>query len=87
MNVDTGSDGLLVLSEVYYPGWRATVNGAPVPIERVDGALRGVRVPRGHSRVELTYRPVAQIAGLFLTVLTFVIMGGLWLAARRPDAA
>jgi Bacterial membrane protein YfhO len=87
LSVDTASDCLLVLSEVYYPGWRATVNGMPVPVERVDGALRGVRVPRGHSRVELTYRPVAQIAGLFLTVLTFVIMGGLWLAARRPDAA
>jgi hypothetical protein len=79
LNVDAGSDGLLVLSEVYYPGWRATVNGAPVPVERVDGALRAIRVPWGHSRVELIYRPVAQTAGLFLTLLTLVGVGGMWL--------
>lgn len=79
LNVDAGTNGLLVLSEVYYPGWRATVNGAPATIERVDGALRAIRVPRGHSRVELTYRPAAQIAGLFLTLLTLVGIGGVWL--------
>jgi len=89
LNVDAGSDGLLVLSEVYYPGWRATVNGARVPIERVDGAIRAIRVPRGHSRVELTYRPIAQTVGLFLTLLMLVGIGGLWLVphlGRWPES-
>ena len=83
LDVDAGSDGLLVLSEVYYPGWRATVNGAPARVERVDGALRGVRVPRGHDRVELTYRPTAQIIGLLLTLLTMAGIAALWLLPRN----
>lgn len=89
VNVDAGGDGLLVLSEVYYPGWHATVNGSPAPVERVDGALRGIRVARGHSRVELTYRPVAQTVGLILTLLTFLGMACLWLVPhlrKLPEA-
>ena len=53
LEVDAQSRGLLVLSENYYPGWRATVDGQTAPIYRVDSALRGVIVPRGHSRVVL----------------------------------
>src|SRR5262249_8893429 len=37
--------GILVASEVFYPGWTATVNAQSVPIYRVDGVLRGVSVP------------------------------------------
>jgi hypothetical protein len=82
VNVDAGSDGLLILSEVYYPGWRARVNGAATPIERVDGALRAIRVPRGHSRVELTYRPVGQIVGVISSLLTFLGLGVMWVVRR-----
>ena len=40
-----------------YPGWRATVNGRPQTIFPTDGALRGVTVPEGTSRVEFRYAP------------------------------
>ncbi len=73
---------MLVLSELYYPGWRATVNGSAAPIFRVDGALQGIEVPPGHSHVELTYRPMSAIAGLALTPLTFLAVGALWLKGR-----
>jgi len=43
--------GLMVISEMYYPGWRATVNGKPTVILRVDGGLRGIAVPQGQSRI------------------------------------
>ena len=49
---------LLVLTDVHYPGWKATVDGEPAQIERVDYLLRGVRVPAGSHRVEFSYEPL-----------------------------
>ena len=49
--------GYLVISELWYPGWVATVNGAATAVEMVNGALRAVAVPAGASRVEMSYRP------------------------------
>jgi hypothetical protein len=45
MAVEVAADrpGLLVLNEMYYPGWRTAVNGTPSLIQRVDGGLRGIR--------------------------------------------
>ncbi len=48
--------GFLALSEIYYPGWEARIDGAQAPIERVDYALRGVAVPPGDHRVEFVFR-------------------------------
>ena len=71
---------LLVLSEVYYPGWRATVNGRAAEIRKTDGGLRGIEVPRGPSRVVLKYVPVSFYAGAALSALT---VGGVLLVFIR----
>src|SRR5579863_7201842 len=59
VEVDVHANGraLLVLSELFYPGWKATVNGSPAAILKVNGALRGIAVPDGDSRVRLSYAP------------------------------
>lgn len=64
--------GLLVLSELYYPGWQARVNGAPVPINEVDGGLRSVIVPPGASKVTFDYSPASIWAGAALSGLTLL---------------
>ena len=60
--------GFVVLSDQYFPGWKAFVNGKETPVYCVDGLLRGVMVPRGKNTVDFLYRPwkvyVAGIAGL-----------------------
>ena len=61
--------GLLVLSDEYFPGWSATVNGHVARIYPTDVALRGVPVPAGSSTVELRYRPASFRNGLILFVL------------------
>lgn len=63
IDVQTDMDGLLVLTDAYYPGWQARVNGAPEDISRVNGLVRGVAVRKGESTVEFTYRPVSFKAG------------------------
>jgi hypothetical protein len=49
--------GILVLHDLYYPGWIAEVDGKPVPILRTDSLFRGVEVGEGHHRVVFKYEP------------------------------
>jgi hypothetical protein len=48
-------DALLVLADLYYPGWQATVNGEPAEILTVDGVFRGVLLGPGAHRVQMRY--------------------------------
>ena len=82
LDADAGSVGLLVLSEIYYPGWRATLNGKPVAIYRADGALRGILLPRGTCRITIEYVPVSFYAGAALSLLTFAVVLAGWLIGR-----
>jgi hypothetical protein len=56
--------GFLVLSEIYYGGWRARIDGAKADIYRTDHTLRGIRVPPGDHRIELSYLPASFRTGL-----------------------
>jgi len=82
VRVHAASPAVLVLSEVYDPQWTVEVNGKPAAMLRVDGALRGVEVPRGTSRVEFFYRPTPAYAGMILSSATFLCLAGLWIHHR-----
>ena len=66
---------LLVLSDLFYPGWRATVNGRPADILKVDGGLRGILVSGGDSAVSMHYKPWSFRIGLALSVASFLCAG------------
>lgn len=85
MALDARSEGrgLLVVSEVYYPGWRARVDGKEAPVYRVDHALRGVVLPPGEHRVELYYQPLSLFLGAIVTALTVVTVALCMLWWRR----
>jgi hypothetical protein len=61
--------GLLVLTDSYYPGWKATVNGKRARIHSTDGAFRGVVIPQGASTVVFRYEPASFRDGVVLAVL------------------
>jgi hypothetical protein len=77
-----GGGGLLVDSDCFYPGWEARVDGREVPILRVDHALRGVVVPAGAHRVDLSYVPRPLILGLFLAPAALALLAFAALLAR-----
>jgi hypothetical protein len=77
MVIDAPRDALLVVSELWYPGWHATVNGKEAEIVRADWLLRAVAVPAGHAIVRFEYRPtslaIGAVACLFGLAVTFII--------------
>lgn len=76
VQADMPARGLLLFSELYYPGWQARVDGQRVPIHRANGLLRAVEVPAGVHQVEMEYRPASVYAGMALSLLTcFLILG------------
>ena len=66
--------GLVVLSDVHFPGWSATVDGRDAPIERVDYLLRGVAVDGGQHRIVMEYRPWSWRAGWIVSLLTAALL-------------
>jgi uncharacterized membrane protein YfhO len=90
LDVETESDGLLVLSEIWYPGWVAKVDGVETPVYRTDISLRGIEVPAGRHAVELLFTPEPVRRGAAATGGALALCGGLVLVSvfrgRRGDS-
>lgn len=90
MDVTTARNGILVLSEIQYPSWKATVDGREVPLYRADYALRAIPVEKGSHRVSCYFSPDVFKKGLALSLLSFAvccIAFGLGLVIPRRRAA
>ena len=82
LDVSTPKDGILVLSEIFYPGWKATVDGADAPIYRADWNLRAITVSGGKHHVEFTFKPRSFENGLWITAAALAVsIGGLGVSA------
>lgn len=90
MTFRVSADGsvALVISEVWAPGWRATVDGEDVPVLRVDGTLIGVPIQNGDHLVELRYAVPGLRIGLAISALSVVVAAAALILARHrsPDA-
>ena len=83
--VNSDNGGVVVFSEVYYPGWEALIDGKPAELARVNYVLRALNVPAGNHRVELTFYPqsikttetIAYVA-YFMLLATIVLVIVMW---------
>jgi hypothetical protein len=75
--------GLLVVSQGWFPGWKASVDGHSAPVLRTDGIVQGVPVDAGFHRVKLYYQPPGLRTGMALTLGTLAILGVAAVRARR----
>lgn len=80
--VESEQGGMVVLSEVYYPGWTATIDGEPAEIGRADYVLRAMNIPAGKHEVVMTYAPTSiqtteTIAYASLALLILMLIGAL----------
>ncbi len=74
---------LVVLSEMWFPGWAATIDGRRVPIHRVNYLLRGVEVPAGTHTIRMSYRPASALIGAGISGVTLFGLIGTVVVRRR----
>ena len=84
--------GVVVLSEIYYPGWTCTVDGEPTDIARVNYVLRAIKVPAGTHEVVMTFDPqtvhvTEAIAYAALAVLALLLVVLLVVRVRKGRKA
>ncbi|GDX64910.1 hypothetical protein LBMAG35_17490 [Chlorobiota bacterium] len=86
--VETSMNGILCLSEIWYPAWKASIDGKEVDIHRINWSMRGIEVPSGKHTIVMTYDSKAYAigskitySGLGLTILGIAL--GLFFQLRR----
>lgn len=90
--VDSKNGGIVVFSEIYYPGWTATVDGTPTPIARVNYILRALMVKPGKHTVVFDFHPSSIrtteiIAYISLVLLLLAIVGTVYVEFRKSRHA
>ncbi len=84
LKVATPAPAILVMSDLYAAGWKATLDGSPTPLYRANFAYRAVFVPDGAHTVEFRYAPASFRAGALLSRLGLILTAA-WCALRlRP---
>ena len=89
--VNSGKGGVLVFSEIYYPGWTATIDGEPAELGRVDYILRALQVKPGKHEVVLSFFPKSvditeTIAYTAYAILLLVLIGTAVMYWRKKKA-
>jgi hypothetical protein len=92
ISADMESPGLLVLADQWYAGWNAYLNGNSLPVLLVNAAVRGVKLPAGHSDVVFRYEPTGWSRGLSTFVVAIFLLAAwsavvTWRLRRNPIAA
>lgn len=62
--------GFLLVSEIWHPGWRATIDGSSAPLRRANIALMGIDLGSGRHTVELVFEPSGWMSGLTITLIS-----------------
>lgn len=88
--LNSAKGGVVVFSEIYYPGWEATLDGQNVEIGRADYVLRAVKVPAGKHQLEMTFSPSSigvteTIAWLDMAILFVLLVVAIALKIRNES--
>lgn len=77
----------LVLSEISYPGWVATIDGQPATVFTADYLLRGLAIPAGQHQVELCYQAPGARKGALISLLTLLSLCIAWRLGKINNEA
>jgi hypothetical protein len=75
----------LIVSENYYPGWKATVDGRPATLGRADYTLIGVELPAGARTIQLTFDSAPYHTGKAITLIAFALSAAWWIAGALME--
>ncbi len=86
--VSSPTGGLVVFSEIYYPGWTATLDGQPLELGRADYVLRAAYVPAGNHKVHMEYKPASikvteTMAYIAIVLLVLILVGAVIMTIKK----
>ncbi len=84
IKAEMACQGMVVLSDTFFPGWKATLDGKPVEIQEVNMAMRGVVTPQGTHEIVMRYRPMSVYLGALFTMIGW--LGALALVIFGPKS-
>ncbi len=85
LNAAMADNGFLVLSERYYPGWKAYVNGQETPVYKANHTLQAIFLPRGNHEILFRFEPSQFMLGLWITLLTCLGLFGVVVLITRGN--
>jgi uncharacterized membrane protein YfhO len=83
---------LAIFSEIYYPGWEATIDGKEIEIVRADYILRALEIPAGNHTIEFTFEPRPYIVGNKITSISswlvlLVLLGSIYWSFKKDEGS
>jgi len=77
LDLQVETPAMLVVTDAWHPDWRATRDGRPAEVFRVNYLQRGIWCPAGEYRVIMSFRPSSLVPGLAATAVGILILGGM----------
>ena len=74
---------ILILTDVYYPGWKAFIDGTETKIYRADGLVKAIFVPEGEHTIEFVYLPESYNTGITISLITALILVAIYFVSRN----
>ncbi len=86
LQTEAPAASMIVVSQTYYPAWKAYIDGQPTMIWRANYAFQALQVPAGRHQVQLVYKDSKLLAGAVLSGLGLLACAGLWARASYRAA-
>jgi hypothetical protein len=86
--VNTTNPAYFLISDIYHPHWKATVDGVDTPVLVADYALRALYLQPGNHIIEMWFSPPGWTWGLFVSIVTWILLVGLsvfWFSQKRKS--
>jgi len=85
IETNASTNSVLVISEIFYPGWKATIDGQPARIMLADFLLRAISLPPGHHKIEMHYTPTAAYTGAAISIAALALLALIAFYGRRTQ--
>ncbi len=88
VRTESAEPGTLFVSQIWYPGWEASVDGGPwKQVLRADGTWQAVQLPAGTHQVQLRFRSAAYMIGLAIAFVTLLLVLVVWVLSYRKQSS
>jgi uncharacterized membrane protein YfhO len=85
--VESDSQGWVIVRDSWIPGWKAFVDGIQVEILHADYLFKAIPVPSGSHQLKLIYDPDSFIAGIWVSLVSWGLVGMGWIFSRKSAAS